>query len=452
LAAANINSLQDERREAEECADGIKFFLLPGIQNATRIRGKFSPAQMNIIVWGINYAPELTGIAPYNRALCEHLHKAGHEVRMVTTFSYYPAWKKTAADRGKLYRTDVVNGVKVFRCWHYVPHRVTTLKRMVHEATFISTTLLRLLTLPRPDIYVVISPPLLLGLAARVLQMFRSTPYVFHVQDLQPDAAVGLGMLKPSAFTRLLYRLEALAYRRAVAVSGISHEMLDAFTRKGVPAARQIYFPNGVTLPAQNNLPSLGKFRARHGFKAEEFLAIYSGNLGVKQGLDILVEAAKQLGGTLVRIVICGDGAMRPKLEASIQKKRLQNILLLPLQPDKEYQEMLADADVCLITQQAGSGAAFLPSKLLAVLALARPVVGVADETSALRRAIAEGGFGKCVQPGDAKNLSQVLQALAANRTELDQYGSNGRQYVEQFAFGKVLPRFAADLKKLLKI
>lgn len=400
---------------------------------------------MNIIVWGINYAPELTGIAPYNLALCEHLQNTGHEVRMVTTFSYYPAWKKAAADRGKLFRMDVINGVKVFRCWHYVPSRVTTLRRIVHEATFIATTFLRLLLLPRPDIYIVVSPPLLLGLAARVLPM--SKPYVFHVQDLQPDAAVHLGMLKPSAFTRLLYRLEALAYRHAAAVSGISHGMLDAFTRKGIPAARQIYFPNGATLPAQNHLPLRGTFRARHGFKADEFLAVYSGNLGVKQGLDILVEAAKQLSGTSVRIVICGDGAIRPKLEAAIQDEKLQNTTLLPLQPDKDYQEMLTDADVCLITQQASSGAAFFPSKLLAVLALARPVVGVADETSELRRAIAEGGFGKCVQPGHPKNLSQVLQTLANNRAKLIQYGINGRQYVEQFALDKVLARFTADLE-----
>jgi colanic acid biosynthesis glycosyl transferase WcaI len=406
---------------------------------------------MRVIVWGINYAPELTGIAPYNRALCEHLHNTGHEVRMVTTFPYYPAWNKSETDRGKLFRTDVINGVKVFRCWHYVPRSVTTLRRIVHEATFVVTTFLRMLTLPRPDIYVVISPPLLLGLAARVLQIFRPSPYVFHVQDLQPDAAVGLGMLKPSAFTRLLYRLEALAYRNAIAVSGISHGMLDAFTRKGVPAARQIYFPNGVTLAAQNNLLARGKFRARYGFKADEFLAIYSGNLGVKQGLDILVEASKQLDGIPVRIVICGDGAVRPKLEASIQLERLQNMTMLPLQPDKEYQEMLADADVCLVTQQAGSGAAFFPSKLLAVLALARPVVGVADDTSELRRAITEGGFGKCVQPGDAKKLSEVLQRLSANRTELERYGSNGHKYVEQFAFAKLLPQFTADLERLLK-
>ena len=170
---------------------------------------------MKIAVWGINYAPELTGIAPYNQILCEHLQQTGHESSMVTTFAYYPAWKKAEADRGRLFRTDNINGVKVHRCCHYVPAKVSSLKRIFHEATFVATSFLRLLTLPTPDVYVVVSPPLLLGLVAWLLTRFRRAPFVFHVQDLQPDAAMALGMLKPSTFTRLLYWLEAVAYRKA---------------------------------------------------------------------------------------------------------------------------------------------------------------------------------------------------------------------------------------------
>ena len=407
---------------------------------------------MRIIVWGINYAPELTGIGPYNRALCEHLLAAGHEVRMVTTFAYYPAWQKKPEDQGKLYRTDVINGVPVHRCWHFVPKRVTTVKRIFHEASFLTTTFLRLLFLPRPDIYVVVSPPLLLGLAVRTLQLFKRRPYVFHVQDLQPDAALGLGMLKPSAFTRFLYRLEALAYRHAAAVSGISQGMLDAFTRKGVSTTRQIYFPNGATLTALDKLPPHGKFRARNGFNPDEFLAIYSGNLGVKQGLDILVATAKLLDAHNIRIVICGDGAMRPQLEQAIAAEQLKNLTLLPLQPDREYLEMLVDADVCLVTQQAGSGAAFFPSKLLSVLAVARPVLGVADDTSELRRAINEGHFGHCVPPGDATQLAQTLRNLANDPTALRTYGQSGRKYVEQFAFPVVQTRFTDALEKIVAI
>jgi colanic acid biosynthesis glycosyl transferase WcaI len=325
------------------------------------------------------------------------------------------------------------------------------LKRIIHEATFVTTSFLRLLTLPTPDVYVVVSPPLLLGLAAWLLTRFRRAPFVFHVQDLQPDAAMALGMLKPSAFTRLLYWLESVAYGRAASVSGISHGMLDAFTRKRVPAARQIYFPNPAPLPDLATLPKPGDFRARFGFAKDDFLAVYSGNLGVKQGLCILVEAARELrnSGSPIKIVICGDGAMRPQIEAAIQHEGLAELRLYPLQPVEQYQEMLVDADVCLITQQAGSGAAFFPSKLLATLGFGRPVVSVADNASELTRAIQVGGFGENIQPGDAKGLAESLRKLASNRALLQQYGVSGRQYVAQFESGKVLGKFTSDLHRI---
>ncbi|NDB75884.1 MAG: hypothetical protein EB141_09615 [Verrucomicrobia bacterium] len=244
---------------------------------------------MNITVWGINYAPELTGIAPYNTALCEFLRQRGHTVRMVTSFAYYPAWQKAAADGGQLYRDDVVEGVPVHRCWHYVPARPGTLRRILHEGSFVASSLLRLLRLPRPDVFVVVSPPLLLGAAAWLLTRVKPAPVVFHVQDLQPDAALGLGMLKPGWFMRLLYALEAFAYARSARVSAISGDMLKAMAAKGVPVAKLICFPNGVTLPETQ--PAAGAFRARHGLRADDFVAVYSGNLGVKQGLEAAMRA-----------------------------------------------------------------------------------------------------------------------------------------------------------------
>src|ERR1700751_4518926 len=197
---------------------------------------------MRVIVWGINYAPEITGIAPHNVALCEFLQKQGVDVEMITTFSYYPAWRKAPADRLQLYRTDRINEVPVHRCWHFVPRRVTAWKRIIHEATFIFTSTVPSLFLSRPDVYLIVSPPLALGLAAWLVSRLKGVPFVFHVQDLQPDAAVGLGMLRAGWFTRLLYWLEAFAYRHATRVSGISEEILGAFRRKGVPDEKLILF------------------------------------------------------------------------------------------------------------------------------------------------------------------------------------------------------------------
>jgi colanic acid biosynthesis glycosyl transferase WcaI len=406
---------------------------------------------MKITIWGINYAPEVTGIAPYNVKLAEFLQSQGHDVRMLTTFAYYPAWRKAPEDRGVLYRTDRLEGVPVHRCWHFVPQKVTALKRIVHEATFVLSSWLRLFFLPRPEVLVVVSPPLLLGAAARLFGVIRNVPFVFHVQDLQPDAAVGLGMLKAGAFTRALYRLEALAYAGAARVCGISRGMLAAFRRKQVPEERITYFPNPVTLPKAEDLPPSGSFRARQGWTGDEFLAVYSGNLGVKQGLQILLEAAALCGNPRVRMVICGDGADRERLTRLAADRRLTNVTFLPLQSAADYAAMLADADVCLITQQAGSGQSFFPSKLLTTLGFARPVLSVADADSELALALSEGGFGVNVLPGDAAALARAIEKLAAAPEELRQMGERGREYVRQYEADPVLRGFEQVLCEVVE-
>jgi colanic acid biosynthesis glycosyl transferase WcaI len=405
---------------------------------------------MRILVWGINYAPEVTGIAPCNVAMCEFLRRAGHDARMLTTFRYYPDWRKAAADAGTLYRTDVVNGVPVHRCWHYVPKRVSALKRILHEGSFVATSFLRALTLPRADVAVIVSPPLLLGAAGWLLGKLRGVPFVFHVQDLQPDAAVGLGMLKANAFTRLLYRLEAFAYEKAARVSGISQGMLRAFATKGVPADKRVYFPNGVQATNGSDLPTPGTWRARQGFGAADFLAVYSGNLGMKQGLEILPVAARLVPAQRVRIVICGQGAARERLQAEIAEKAVPNLYLLPLQDDAAYREMMADTDLCLITQQAGTGQYFFPSKLLTALAYAKPVLAVADADSELAHAMTESGCGFQVPTGEPPALAAALtRAAGLAPAELAAMGEAGRRFGGRFAMETVLGEFLRVLQEM---
>lgn len=404
---------------------------------------------MNIIIWGINYSPELTGIAPYNTVLCEHLAGRGHTVQMVTSFSYYPEWRKRDEDRGHWFRLDQINGVKVHRCWHYVPRTPTTFRRMLHELSFVTTTFLRVMTLRQADVVVVVSPPLLLGFAAWLAGLFRRIPFVFHVQDMQPDAALKMGMVRMGPLMRLLFFLEAFSYRRAARVSGISEGMLRAFEKKGVTTRKLILFPNGVVLPDPAQLPLPGRFRARMGFAADDFLAVYSGNLGVKHGIEILLETARILPGQSFRIVICGDGARRELLAEKARELQLNNVAFIPLQPETEYLEMMTDADLYMVTQQAGSGALFFPSKLLKGLAMAKAVAVVADEDSELTRAAREGGFAVTVPPERPEELAAQLKALAQDRKRLQALGEAGRQYVKQFEQSRLLLSFETDLRHL---
>jgi colanic acid biosynthesis glycosyl transferase WcaI len=404
---------------------------------------------MRIIVWGINYAPEFTGIAPHTVALCEFLGREGHDVEMVTSFAYYPTWQRRPEDRGRLYRTDVINGVPVHRCWHFVPARVSALKRIVHEGSFVFTSSIRALFLEQPQLFVVVSPPLLLGAAAWFVGKVKRAPFVFHVQDMQPDAAVGLGMLKRSWFTRALYGLEAFAYRHAARVSGITRGMLKTFRSKGVRESKLLCFPNAIELKIDDPAPERGEFRTRYGFPPDEFLAIYAGNLGVKQGLEVLLETAALLREKQIHFLICGDGAQRERLAARAREMRLPNFSMLPLQRERQYRALLIDADVCFITQQAGAGNSFFPSKLLGILAESKPVVTVAAPECELALSLREGNFGVNVPPGRPDELAALLDSLANDRKRLSIYGANGRRYVEQFEKSRVMRNFVEELRRL---
>ena len=404
---------------------------------------------MKIILWGINYAPEATGIGPFNQELCEYLAGRGHEVSAVTTFPYYPQWRKSSGDRGRWHRTDRVGGVSVHRGWCYVPAVVTTGRRIAHELSFGLGSLLRVLLLPRADVYVVVSPPLALGFFAWIATTLKRSRFVFHVQDLQPDAAVELGMVRPGRFTRALYALERLAYTKAAVVSGISAGMLAAFQKKGVPAAKQVRLSNwlrtGAALPPE--LQTRAAARQRWGVPPDALLAIYAGNLGRKQSLEIMLEAARLLAqrdpGTAkpVRLIIAGDGAIRPVLENFLRTHLLPDVRLLPLLSDEDYALLLRAADVALITQAAGTGQFFFPSKLLSVLAVGLPVIAVADADSELARAVDEGNFGRTVPPGDAAGLAAVMDELARDRAPLAAWAT-GTHWVRQFSRESILPRF----------
>ena len=468
--------------------------------------GDMAVSRPTITVWGINYAPESIGIAPFNRGLCRYFLLRGYTVRMVSTFAYYPSWRKSPSDRHRLFRTDHVDGVPVDRCWHYVPERVTTLRRVVHELSFGVTSLLRILSRPRSDIYVVVGPPLLLGPLAWLTCVLKRSRYVFHVQDLQPDAALALGMMKEGTLANVLRTAARFTYRRAAFVSGISQSMLDVFAAYGVPAERRYRFPNWVENPeaavatppevigraslrssrtveagasglpgrdfsagresvadggsapaavaARGGMPaSQVDWRTRYAVPHDAFVASYSGNLGKKQGLDVLIDVARLLeveparNARPIRIVIAGDGAARAGLEAKLRANPPGNLKLLPLLPDDDYRTLLATSGICLIVQAKGAGSFCFPSKLLSTVAAGRPVLAVAEETSELALAVREGQFGLVVDPDRPAAAAAALREWVERPEEIEKLGQNGLRWVRQFEYHAVLEKFEARLR-----
>ena len=290
-----------------------------------------------------------------------------------------------------------------------------------------SASFVRALAHAPPDLLFVTSPPLGLTASAIALSRLWCVPYVFHVEDLQPDAALDLGMLQKGRFIKVLYRLEAAAYRNAALVSTLTEAMRQRIIAKGVP-------PEKVVLSSGWVDPQLFSIAAPEAMCSatpeSPFIVAHFGNMGMKQGLDVIIEAAKlSRDDPGIIYLLVGDGAARSTLEAKVCGSKLPNLRFLPLQPQDWFFELLAQSNVGLVTQQRAVSDIVFPSKVITLLAAARPVIASVGAGSEVARVIAKSGAGLVVAPEDPHALADAVMRMRANPTLSAQMGRAGRAY-----------------------
>jgi colanic acid biosynthesis glycosyl transferase WcaI len=393
-------------------------------------------------------------VAPFATGRCEYLAGRGHEVTVCTAFPFYPQWRVADEYRGLLFGRQERNGVAILRCPLYVPRRVTALKRTLHEASFLAASLIRLSLRRRPEVMFVTSPPLSLSIAGVMLSRLWSVPCVFHVEDLQPDTALDLGMLPPSgALARSLYALERTAYRNAALVSTLTEAMRKKIVSKGIEP-NKVVLSSGWAEPALFSIPvgAGGKdFRRSFGFD-DRFLVVHAGNMGVKQGLGVILEAAQRTAAnSQIAYLLVGDGAMREALEARARSMPLRNLRFLPLQPIELFRDMLAAADVGLLTQQRTVADIVFPSKVLTLLAAARPVIASISPGSEVARVLNESGAAVIVPAEDPRALADAVLAVARDREGRRLMAERGRTYaLGHWNRDRTLPLMEARLQQLI--
>ncbi|MDI6757653.1 MAG: WcaI family glycosyltransferase [Endomicrobiia bacterium] len=404
---------------------------------------------MNINVVGINYHPEPIGISVYTTEMCEYLKSAGHEVTVFTAFPYYPQWSVAPEYRGKIFLRENINGIEVKRSYVYVPSIVTAASRALHEISFMISSFVNLLFSSRADVMIAVSPTLGTALVAAVIGFIKRTPFILHIQDLQPDAATALGMLKKGALLDMLYKAERFAYARAARVSAISGKMCDRIAAKGVPTEKIFLFPNWIDAEHVKPAPKDNEFASKHN-PSGKFLALYSGNIGIKQGLDVIVEAARILKDDRdILFIVAGDGAYKKTLLEKHKALHLENIVFLDVRPSEELPLMLSAADICLIPQRQSVTDIVMPSKLLAIMACERPAVATAPAGSELYDVIAAAKCGITVEPGDGRGVAAAINTFHKDKSFAERCGKSGRAYAtKHFAKTAVLSKFEELLSK----
>jgi len=389
----------------------------------TRLPDDDATRPLRILFLGLNYAPEKVGIAVYSAGLCRSLAAEGHDVRGVVGAPYYPDWNTPVDHRGIRWRRTREDGVDVTRCPIYVPTDPGGLKRIVHHVSFALSTLVPLLLRGRaqkPDIVMTVAPSLIAAPVARFVAWATGARSWLHVQDFELEAAFATGLL--DAKSRIRGLAEAFQHRVLTGfdrVSSIGPEMCDKLARLGVPGDRIVELRNWAEdAVTPRDAPS--SYRTTWSI-TEPHVALYSGNIANKQGIEIVIEAARLLSHRRdLRFVICGNGANRARLaqEAAGQ----DNVSLHDLQPVAALPDLLSLATLHLLPQRADAADLVLPSKLTNMLASGRPVVATANPGTGLAREVA--GCGVCVSPGDAPAFAAAIEALLddpARRIELGQ-------------------------------
>ncbi len=387
---------------------------------------------MRIMFLAQCYAPESVSAAVLITELATDLAKHGHDITVVTGAPSYPYGIVYEGYRNRLYDVEVLNGVRVIRTWSYISPSKAIWSRLFHQGTYSAMAFLGALAGGRPDLLVSFSPPLPLGLSAWLLSCLWRRPWVLQLEDLYPEAAVAAGVLKNKRVIDFFLGIEQFLYRHAQRISVISAEFERSLLAKGIAGAKIRLIPPWADPNEVWPMQKDNEFRRCHGLD-DKFVVMYAGNLGLTSCLEDVVLAAEILRNRKdIEFVIVGEGVKRETLEAEAREKNLRNMLFLPYQPRELMSEMLAAADVGLVTLNTDAMLSSLPHKVFDIMASARPVLGVTPPEGETARLIRTAGCGWNVPPSSPRELAGTIIELNAHRALLPQMGQNGRCYVER--------------------
>ncbi len=395
---------------------------------------------MRLLFLGINYAPEEIGIGPYSAGLLQSWVAEGNEADAVVGQPYYPQWHVLADYRGGWRRSEE-DGVQLVRCPLYVPKRPTGMRRILHHLSFAAASLAPMLrrSSRRPELVMTVAPSLIAAPVALLAARLAGAKAWLHVQDFELEAAQATGLVSNGFFGRLAAAFERRVLRSFDRVSTISPQMCARLIAKGVEPERVIELRNWAEVDAIRPLTGPSPYRAEWGLAAPH-IALYSGNIANKQGIEIVLEAARLLAHRKdIAFVICGEGPNRANLERLADG--LPNVTLHDLQPRERLSELLGLPSVHLLPQLAGAADLVLPSKLANMLASGRPVVATAAPGTGIADEVAVCGV--AVAPGDAWGVAVAIETLIDDEPRRRALGKAARERAEQrWSRGAILSRF----------
>lgn len=406
---------------------------------------------MKLLVYGVNYSPELVGIAKYTTEMSEWFAQRGDDVEVIAGMPYYPEWKLRENFPKFYYQSVELNAVNVTRCPHWVPKSPSGVKRIIHLGSFAMSSifpLLRTFFFNKPDVVLIIVPTIFCAPFLLVLAKIFHVKSIIHVQDFEVDAAFSIGFLKSKSLRRFAHAFESYLLSSFDLVTSISGKMLQFAKEKARAHPQFFLFRNWVELPIFYQESEIEDYKVSLGIPLGKKIAMYSGNMGAKQGLDRLVDLAFSFREKSdLHFVFCGEG---PEKKCIIERcSSLNNVTFLTFQPGELLPKFLQLADVHLLPQKADIADLVMPSKLNGIFASGKPVIATSVKGTELYDVV--NGRGVVIDPTDSEGFSMALSQLLRDEHRAYTLGRFGRQYAEEnLEKEKVLSAFRQEISHLL--
>ena len=366
-----------------------------------------------VLIYGMNYPPEFAGVGRYTGEISHYLSEQHHDVTVVTTLPHYPDWQVMPPYRNGTYRRELQGRVKVIRCPLILRKKMHGMWRLIAPLSFAVTSapvafwqILRL----RPQTVLCIVPTLFVTPIAIMAARLVGARTVLHVQDLEVDASFAVGHLQKAWLKKIAYAFERAVLRGFDRVITLSSRMAERLAKKGVSADRIAILRNWIDLDHIKPLNRQSSYRCELGIAGNDFVVLYSGTLGLKQGFDCMLEAASHLADRAdILFLIAGEGPAKNDL--ANRYGHLPNVRFLPFQPYARLPEFFGVADLHILPQSPDAADLVLPSKLGGMLASGRPILVTASAGTELADFLQ--GAAIIVAPGDPLAISEAILAAA---------------------------------------
>ena len=411
----------------------------------------------HLLLLSLTYPPDNVSTAHLMGELSSDLVGAGHQVTVLTTMPHYNRDRSAEESQpirsfwGPLLRKSEHNGAVVYHT-PAMSRSGGILGRVLGWLIFHVVSLIAGLIIPRRvDVIMAPSPPLTIGLVAWLLGLRHRARFIYNVQELYPDIAVSLGVLKNRTLISLLYRLERFVYATAGRVTVISEPMREVILGKGVPPEKVVHIPNWVDTSDIDVLPKDNDFSREHGVQ-DAFVVAYAGNMGLAQNFDEFLDAAVILRDKPgIRFMLIGEGVERPNIQRRVETEGLQNVIVLPYQDYHLVPLIYASSDLSYVPLHGAAATHALPSKVYRIMASGRAILAMAESGSAIGDLVEEAGSGILVEPGSGKRLADAIENAASVPDTITSQGLSGRDFVvRNYSRKEIVERYNAEIAGLV--